>query len=123
MPMRPVLLALVVVLSCLGPFDRSYAQSIDELEQAAKQFVPTEPLEVGIGVRIQQIRFVDQKSENFGVVGNLRFEWKDPKLAFDAAKFGQGFRVYTDQAFWDLTSKNAIYYPAFTFKNQQDRRF
>jgi len=121
--MRSVLLAFVVALSCLGLPGTGLAQLSDELEQAAAQSAPAEPLEIAIGVRIQQIRFVDQKSENFGVVGNLRLEWTDPKLAFDAAKAGQGFRVYSPESFWEFTSKNGIYYPTFTIKNQQERRF
>lgn len=41
-----------------------------------------EPIEARVGVLIDQLTSIDQKSENFGVVGTIRMEWTDPD--FDA---------------------------------------
>ena len=43
-----------------------------------------QPLEVAVGIEIDQITGIDQKAENFGAVVNIRMVWKDPLLAFDA---------------------------------------
>jgi hypothetical protein len=38
---------------------------------------PSGLLSVGVGVRVEQIVFVDQKSENFSTVANIRLQWHD----------------------------------------------
>ena len=76
-----------------------------------------------MGVQINQIKFVDQKAENFGVVGTLRVEWHDPKLAFDVDETDRNFKIYERDGFRKFTAKNSIFYPGFVIKNQQERRF
>jgi hypothetical protein len=116
-------LAAVVCLFWLGYMSASHAQSTDRLELLLLQDAPSEPIEVRVGVQIHQITFVNQTAENFGVVGTLRLEWEDSKLAFDAEEFGRVFKVYDEAAFRTFAHENSLLYPGFVIQNQQERRF
>jgi hypothetical protein len=125
MLIQRVWIAAAICLICLSHLSAAHAQSIDqdEIEELILEEAPSEPREVHVGVQVHQIKFVDQKAENFGVVGTLRLEWEDPKLAFDASETGRDFKVYTKDAFRRFTSKNALFHPGFIIQNQQERRF
>jgi len=99
------------------------AQTEHGLVSSLQAATPENPLEVAVGVRVDQITDVNQKSENFGVVANLRLEWTDPMLVFDAHEFGRDFKTYTIPAFTRFVDENAILAPAFVIHNQQGRRF
>jgi hypothetical protein len=116
-------LAAVVCLYCLGHLNTGHAQQRNELEQLLSRGAPSEPIEIRVGVQIHQITFVNQKAENFGVVGTLRLEWEDSKLTFDAEEFGREYKVYDEAAFRKFTDENAIFNPGFVIQNQQERRF
>ena len=88
MPLQRIWIAAVICLICLGNLSAGHAQSTDELEELILEEAPSEPREVSVGVQVHQIKFVDQKSENFGVVATLRLEWEDLKLAFDRTTIG-----------------------------------
>ncbi len=81
------------------------------------------PLEASVGIKIDQISFIDQKSENFGAVATIRVRWNDPALAFDAAEFGRPFRTMKLDAFVDLLSEANTIAPAFVVQNQQSKRW
>jgi len=100
-----------------------HAQSTDELELLLLKEAPSEPREIRIGVKVHQIKFVNQKSENFGVVATLRMEWEDPALSFSAKDIGREFRVFGPEAFRKFTSENSLFYPGFVIQNQQASRF
>jgi hypothetical protein len=123
MAFQRIWIAAVVCFFCLGNLSASHAQSIDEIGRLFLEEAPSEPREVGVGVRVDQIKFVDQKAENFGVVGILRLEWQDPRLAFDPDETGREFKVYTKEGFRKFTAENSIFYPGFIIQNQQERRF
>jgi hypothetical protein len=93
------------------------------LEALILQNAPSERFEVGVGIKVHQIEFVDQKAENFGVVGTLRMEWKDPALAFDPTELGQAYLVFQPAAFRNYSSEKGIFFPGFVMINQQKRRF
>jgi hypothetical protein len=42
-----------------------------------------EPIPVSIGMKMQQLTSVNQKSENFGVVVTIVMHWQDPRLAYN----------------------------------------
>ena len=44
-----------------------------------------EPVPVSIGLKMQQLTGVTQKTENFSVVATLVMQWRDPRLAFNPA--------------------------------------
>ena len=45
-----------------------------------------DPVTVQVGVRIHQITTVDQKQENFGIVGTIFLYWKNPQLSSQPLK-------------------------------------
>jgi hypothetical protein len=82
-----------------------------------------EPIPVGIGFRLQQITGVDQKAENFGVVGTLMMRWRDPGLAFDPETAHDRFKVFTGDAFAAEMSRRGRVWPQYTVVNQQGNRW
>ena len=123
MPVRRILLIVAVLLSWLGPMAPSHAKAPDRPDSLNLGAAPSEPHEVRVGVQVRQIKFVNQKAENFGIVGKLRLEWDDPELAFDAEQYGREFRVYEREDFRALANENSLFYPGFVIQNQQERRF
>lgn len=83
----------------------------------------TNPIPVYVGVRIDQITSVDQTAENFGAVVDLRMEWSDPALAFDANDCRCLNRSFAGDDFLDFLDEQGVQqWPAFTMFNQQGRR-
>jgi hypothetical protein len=82
-----------------------------------------EPIPVRIGFKLQQITGVDQKAENFGVVGTLVMHWRDPALAFDPETAQDRFKVFTGDAFSAEMSRRGQLWPQYTVVNQQGNRW
>ena len=81
------------------------------------------PSTVQIGVKLDQITGVDQVSENFGAVVDVRLEWDEPGLAFDPDSCGCGFLTFTPSAFQNhLDAVGVEAWPISTLYNQQGRR-
>ena len=99
------------------------AQSDERLHAALEAVAPEKPLEVNIGVQVDQIVSINQKEENFEIVGNLRLEWNDPELAFDEREFGRPVWIMTRDAFTQFADDEGINAPSFAIYNQQGRRF
>ena len=97
--------------------------SSEQLHTALQGAAPKEPFEVGISVQVEQVVSINQRSENFEVVGNQRLDWYDSKLAFDEEAFGVSFRMFTREAFARFVDEKRLFAPAFTIDNQQGRRF
>jgi len=81
------------------------------------------PIEVRVGVQIDQITHVNQRAENFGAVGYLRMEWHDPNLAFDPPPDEIPVRRYDRSVFSRKADDENIFFPTFSIYNQQGRRF
>ncbi len=81
------------------------------------------PLQVAIGIQIDQISFVDQKSENYGAVATIRARWSDPLLAFDEQEFGRAYRVMKPATFIKYAADRAAIAPGFVVENQQSNRW
>ena len=81
------------------------------------------PIEVRVGVKIDQITSVDQKAENFGAVVHLKMEWYDPNLAFDPSQDQIPVRRYSTGVFRLKANEENIFFPTFSVYNQQGRRF
>ena len=99
------------------------AQPEERLHAALDNVAPERPYEVSIGVQIEQVVSINQRDENFEVVGNLRMQWQDPKLAFDERQFGQSFRMLSREAFAKFADERGIFAPAFAIQNQQWQRW
>ena len=82
-----------------------------------------EPIPVSIGVKLQQITSVDQKSENYGVVASLVMHWKDPALAFDPETVQDRYKIYEGDAFSTEMAQRGLLWPQFTIINQQGNRW
>lgn len=100
-----------------------FAQGLFQGQQDTLVGTPDNPLQVGVGIKIDQITGVDQQSENYGAVVVLRFEWTDPELAFDAASLGRDFRVFEPPAFVQYAAELDVVTPAFVIHNQQSNRW
>ncbi|MFK7848258.1 MAG: hypothetical protein AB8G77_23425 [Rhodothermales bacterium] len=117
-----VLIAPFLAIASLCP-QFVEAQSEERLHSALESVAPDKTFEVSVGVQVEQIVSVNQKAENFEVVGNIRLQWIDPKLAFEPGELGRPFRLYTREKFIKFIEDNNIFAPIFTIHNQQGRRF
>lgn len=113
---------LVLALGCCWTFVAG-AESDEKLHAALAAVAPEKPLEVGIGVQVGQIVSINQKEENFEVVGYLRLEWDDPELAFDESEHGRPIWIMTREAFTQFVDEEGVFAPSFAIHNQQGRRF
>jgi hypothetical protein len=88
----------------------------------ATPYSPLDPaIPVLVGFELDQITGVDQKSENYGVVGNIWMRWTDPALAFDPVACDCPFKVY--RSIDEFVKAEGSLWPDFTLFNQQERRW
>jgi hypothetical protein len=82
------------------------------------------PIDVQIGIKLEQIIDVDQSNEFFTAQASLQMEWTDPALAFNPEDCECTFKTFTDDAFEDFVEGvEEGKWPDFTFQNQQGNRW
>jgi len=79
------------------------------------------PTDVSVTLKVDQITSVDQKAENFGVVGSLALEWNEPKMAAKAGEKLPPERFYLAEDLAKVMTERQIIWPAYSFFNQQGR--
>jgi hypothetical protein len=79
------------------------------------------PVPVWIGLKIDQITDIDQKAENYTVVGTLRLKWSTARLAFEPGPGESDYRTYDVNRFIGMLSDMNIRWPEISFYNQQGR--
>jgi hypothetical protein len=82
-----------------------------------------EPLEIRVGSKLIQITDIDQLSEKFNAVSELRMEWEDPQLAFNPEDCQCEFKTFAGDSFRKFADDNEILVPEFTIFNQQGNRW
>ncbi len=96
---------------------------LDGSAQPTQRAAVVNPKQVEIGVHMDQIANVDQVSENYTAVVELRLEWTDPKLAFDPDECQCAFQTFTPAEFDSyMTDAGVEAWPVTTLFNQQGRR-
>jgi len=80
------------------------------------------PVEVRIGLTVDQITAIDQREENFSVVASLRANYRDPELAYTAAQGDPPFRLFHLSDFLKYAQERKSHWPGIVFDNQQGRR-
>ena len=82
-----------------------------------------EPIEVNVALLIDQITDIDQRKENFTVVGYLQIKWVDPDFAYNPDSCKCNEMEYTNEQFDQYIKENNLRRPKFLILNQQGRRF
>ncbi len=120
---RIVCLFALTVFLTTAPVGKAAAQNALGGRLDALAGTPENPLEVGVGIKIDQITGVDQKAENYGAVVVLRVEWIDPALAFDRDVAGRDIRVFNPPTLADHAAQIGAVLPAFVIHNQQSNKW
>ena len=81
------------------------------------------PQKVRAAVQLDQITDVNQREENFTIVGNLILAWADPAYAFSEEECGCTEKVFSDSQFEDFVRDGNLRWPRFVFYNQQGKRW
>jgi len=81
-----------------------------------------EPDPIQIGLEVLQITQVDQKGKSFGLLGVLRAEWTDHKVAFDTGDCECSQQVYQNAQINILINSGNIAWPDFRIANQDFER-
>lgn len=88
-----------------------------------EQSVIRAPIEVKVGVKLQQVIDVNFQDEFFSIVGSMAMEWTDPTLAFSPDTCSCTRKIYTEKEFDRFLADVNGKWPDFTLYNQQGNRW
>jgi len=80
------------------------------------------PIDVEIAIKIDQISELNQKNENFTVVGNLKLSWVDNRFAYNPDTCKCNEKNHDSKQFENYLNDAGLNWPKFIFLNQQGRR-
>ncbi len=81
------------------------------------------PVEVQIGVKLQQMVDINEASEFYNAVYSLQMEWMDPEAAFSPDTCDCTFKAFTQGNFSEFLEAVGGRWPEFTIFNQQGNRW
>lgn len=81
-----------------------------------------EPSPVQIGIKLDQIVNIDQKTESFTAVYSLQLNYRDPALAFEHAPDDPPFKMLTIAGFLAKQQDAGLVWPDIVLDNMQGRR-
>ena len=102
---------------------RNVSEKLSAKSEANAVDVLRLPIEVKIGVEMDQITGVNQKEENFSVVANIIMKWQDPDLAFSPDTCDCDIKAYTGNNFNQFVNYANDKWPEFSITNQQGNRW
>jgi hypothetical protein len=82
-----------------------------------------EPIKVKAGIFVDQITEVNQRGENYGAVGDLVLEWRDPAYAFNPDTCKCTSKTLSPRDFERFNVEHGLKWPRFVFFNQQGKRW
>ncbi|NJN82835.1 MAG: electron transporter RnfC [Caldilineaceae bacterium] len=91
--------------------------------EADGRAVARQPIDVSIGVKLEQIVDVDQQLEFFTGAASLRMEWNDPAWAFNPEDCNCDFKTFEGGAITSFVTSEGRRWPEFTIHNQQGNRW
>ncbi len=115
-------------LTTTGDYRLKFSRNVtDDLTSEITPFGPPilqSPIVVRTNLRIDQVTDVDQVSENFSVVANLKFVWQDPLLAFSPDDCDCSYLILRGERQLNdyLRDHKINRFPYFSLFNQQGAR-
>ena len=82
-----------------------------------------EPVDVQIGIKLEQIIDVDQANESFTAQASMQMDWRDMALAYNPDDCQCDVKAYTGDSFNQFLEEAQGRWPAFTLQNQQGNRW
>jgi hypothetical protein len=102
---------------------RNTPQVLTGEAQVSGWTVISPPIEVLVGMIMEQITGVNQREENFGVVANVTMKWRDPDYAFRPDSCNCRRKVFDLPGFQEFLAEKNLRWPVFEISNQQGRRW
>lgn len=112
----------MLTLFCV-PAGSAGSQSLSNFQIGDNLIPPDEPLKAEVGIEVNQITGIDQKSENFGAVITIRIRWQDRKLGFDKVEQKRDFLIMSIGSLLERANKIGVLVPSFIINNQQGNRW
>lgn len=81
------------------------------------------PTEVQVGLKIDRISAVDSQNENYTILGSLRMDWMEPRLAFSPDSCNCPVKLYNEKEFDRFLAEVQSRWPDFIFFNQLGNRW
>jgi hypothetical protein len=82
-----------------------------------------QPVDVQIGIKLEQIIDVDQANESFTAQASMQMDWTDPALAYNPDDCQCDVKTYTGDSFNQFVEEAQGRWPDFTLQNQQGNRW